>query len=74
MDMMKKSVSLKKIKRYRKNILVRLYNKLKPENIDKFNRMYGSIDVITDDKIDWAIVQCENQINRNKQKTDIPEL
>ena len=55
-------------------MLVRLYNKLKPGNQDIFNRMYGSIDVITDDKIDWAIVQCENQINRNKQKTDIPEL
>lgn len=68
MDMMKESLSLKKIKRYRKNILVRLYNKLKPGNQDIFNKMYGSIDTITDDKIDWAIVQCENQINKNNNK------
>lgn len=71
MDMKQNSESLKKIKRYRKNMLVRLYNKVKPENHDMFNRMYGSIDTIDDSKIDWAIVQLENQIKKNKLKEDV---
>ena len=41
MDMKQNSESLKKIKRYRKNMLVRLYNKLKPGNKDILKRIYA---------------------------------
>jgi len=34
--------------------------------IETFNRMYGSVDEIPLDKMDWAIQQCERSLEKLK--------
>ena len=65
-----KSEALKKIENFRKQTLVDLYNQCTPEQQSVFNRMYVSIMEIPDEKIDWAIEQCERTIAKNKTKED----
>jgi len=36
--------------------------------VNIFNRMYGSVEKITLDKMDWAIQQCERSIEKLKLK------
>lgn len=62
------SEALNKIKDYRKKSLIDLYNQLTPVQQDLFNRMYVGVGEIPDNKIDWAIQQCERTISKNKQK------
>ncbi len=62
------SETLNKIKDYRKKLLIDLYNQLTLAQQDLFNRMYVGVEEIPDDKIDWAIQQCERTISKNKQK------
>lgn len=62
------SEALNKIKDYRKKSLIDLYDQLTPAQQDLFNRMYVGVEEIPDDKIDWAIQQCERTISKNKQK------
>lgn len=64
------SEEMQKIKDFRKQILVDLYNQCEQDQQHFFNRMYGSIDTIADEKIDWAIQQCEMTIEKNKIKKD----
>ena len=63
-----KSDTLKKIENFRKKRLVDLYNQCTPEQQNVFNRMYVSITEIPDEKIDWAMQQCERTIAENKIK------
>lgn len=62
------SEALDKIKSYRKQTLVDLYNQCTVGQQGLFNRMYGSTDKIPDEKVDWAIQQCEKTIKKNKTK------
>lgn len=62
------SEALNKIKDYRKKSLIDLYDQLTPAQQDLFNRMYIDVKEIPDDKIDWAIQQCERTISKNKQE------
>ena len=62
------SEALNKIRDYRKKSLIDLYDQLTPVQQDLFNRMYVDVEEIPDDKIDWAIQQCERTISKNKQK------
>jgi hypothetical protein len=48
----------------KKEKLEKLYNKLTNGQRLGFNFLYGSIDTISDDKIDKAITACENYISR----------
>lgn len=57
------SYTLNKIKKFRRDSLQELLSQCTPDQISIFNRMYKSIDDIPDEKIDWAIQQCENTIN-----------
>ena len=70
------SESLNKIKAYRRQILIDLYNQCTEPQQMIFKRMYshknlelGINDIINkmpDDKIDWSIQQCEKTVEKNK--------
>ncbi len=62
------SDTLNRIKEYRKQALIDLYNQCTEEQQNLFNRMYVSVDKISEDKIDWAIQQCERTILKNESK------
>ena len=51
--------------------LTNLYYQLTDGQKAFFNRMYGSIETIEDNKIEWAIKQCERTIENNAEKRDI---
>jgi len=62
------SKSLDKIKNYKKLILTNLYNDCTVSQQDKFNRIYGSLDSIPDEKIEHAIFLCEKTIEENETR------
>lgn len=51
--------------------LTNLYYQLTDVQKEFFNRMYGSIETIKDNKIEWAIKQCERTLQNNVEKRDI---
>jgi len=71
------SESLEKIKAYRKQVLIDLYNQCTEPQQMLFKRMYSHknlelpidtiIDNMPDDKIDWAIQQCERTVEKNNK-------
>ena len=50
--------------------LYQLYHQLNKAQQNLFNLMYGSIDTIKEEKIDWAIKQCERTVEKNVEKRD----
>ena len=48
--------------------LRKLLSQCTDKQVDIFNRMYKSVDVIPFSKIDWAIQQCERTIVNNNKK------
>lgn len=62
------SEALDKIRNFKSQILQELYDQCTPEQQQLFNRMYESTDQIPEDKIDWAIQQCERTVEKNKRK------
>ena len=58
------SENLKKVKDYRKQLLQELYDQQTDAAKDLFNRMYVSVDKIPEEKIDWAIQQCERTLEK----------
>lgn len=61
------SESLENIKNFRKDTLKKLLDQCTEPQQQIFNRMYGSLAEIPDEKIDWAIQQCERTIIKNKK-------
>ena len=59
------SEALKKIRKFRRQVLANLYNQCTLPQQGKFNLMYGSLANVSEAKIDWAIQQCENTIKKN---------
>lgn len=47
--------------------LKELLAKCTSEQVDLFNRMYQSVDVIPLDKMNWAIQQAERTIEKNEE-------
>ena len=45
-----------------------LLSKVPSESKFLFDRMYGSVDTIPIDKIDWAIQQCERTIEKQRKR------
>ena len=45
-----------------RNKLKELLNQLPSDWVNKFNRMYGSVDDVPLEKMDWAIQQCERSL------------
>lgn len=62
------SESLKMIDNFRHQVLRDLLSQCTEEQINVFNKMYGSINSIAKEKIDWAIQQCERSISGNKKR------
>jgi len=61
-----KTETLDKIREFRYNKLQELLDKCSDGSKDKFKRMYGTLNAneMPDDKIDWAIQQCENTLRK----------
>jgi len=64
------SETLKKIAEFKHEELRRLLKQCTPGQIDLFNRMYGSVDDIAPEKMDWAIQQCERTIKKNEESNE----
>lgn len=63
------SEALDEIEQYRRDVLQRLLDQCTPEQQAFFLRMYpGGVEKIPQDKLDWATVQCENTIKKNRKK------
>lgn len=62
------SETLDRLKNEKKQALKDLLNKCTEPQVNLFNRMYGSIETIPEEKIDWAIQQCESTVKKNKEK------
>ena len=60
------SEALKDIESYRRKTLRDLYNQCTKEQQEFFCKMYGSLEGVKDDRVDWAIQQCETTIKKNK--------
>lgn len=71
-DMKDVSPTLKKIREYKIIQLKALLYKCSNKQRDFFDRIYGSVESISDSKIDWAIVQCENTVKLNIKKFEVP--
>lgn len=54
-----------------RNKLINLYHQVTDKQKEFFNRMYKSIDEIPDEKIEWAIKQCERTLEKNRENRDI---
>ncbi len=61
------SKALIDIENLKKRTLIELLNQCTENQQAFFNRMYGSRDTISKEKIDWAIQQCERTIKENKK-------
>jgi len=59
------SETLDKCKKYKHDQLRDLLSQCTEGQRNMFNRMYGSIDTIKEDKIDWAIQQCERTLKKD---------
>ena len=60
------SEALERIDRLPREILKELYDQCTEEQQGFFCRMYKSLEEIPDEKIRWAIQQCERTIEKNK--------
>lgn len=58
------SETLDRLKQDRRDALRGLLDQCTKKQQALFNKMYGSIDVIPDARIDWAIKQCEKSNKR----------
>ena len=58
--------TLDRIMAFKKAQLHRLLDQCTKEQEAKFDRMYGSRDTIPEDRVDWAIHQCERTVEMNK--------
>ena len=62
------SKTLKEIENFKRQKLKELYNMCTIPQQKFFNKMYGSLDDVPEENINWAIQQCERTIEKNKKK------
>ena len=65
---MNNSNTLERLRIQKHEALKDLLKQCTEPQIQLFNRMYRSVDTISEDKIDWAIQQCERTIQSNNVK------
>lgn len=53
----------------KRELLKKLYDQCTEPQQQLFCRMYKSIEDIPEDKIDWAIQQCERTIEKNEEQS-----
>jgi len=51
-----------------RNELKRLLSQCNEKQVQLFNRMYKSVEVIPKEKMEWAIEQCERTLIENAKK------
>ena len=61
------SETLDRLKKEKKDALKGLLDQCTEKQVSFFNQMYGSFETIPEEKIDWAIQQCERTIKGNEQ-------
>lgn len=62
-----KSPGVKRLRKNKSDFLKELLCQCTEKQKLLFNRMYGSVDTVPEEKIEWAIVQCENTIKENQE-------
>ncbi len=68
------SEALEKIDKYKREVLKELLSQCTEKQQEFFDHMYiYGIDHMPKDKINWAIIQCENTIKKNNSKKKIPK-
>lgn len=65
---MSNSNTLERLRIQKHEALKDLLKQCTEPQIQLFNRMYGSVDIISEDNIDRAIQQCEQTIQNNNVK------
>lgn len=58
----------KQVADYKRNMLRELLDQCTEKQIDFFNRMYGSVDLIPEDKMKRAYEQCKDTLIKNKKR------
>jgi hypothetical protein len=66
-----RSEALARVTEFKKQMLRDFLAQCTEAQVDMFNRMYGSVETIKEDKMEWAIQQCERTVAKNKQKANI---
>lgn len=59
---------IKECLEYKRNRIRSLLKKCKPEQREIFNRMYTSVDKIEEEKMNWAIKQIVQTLNKNSKE------
>ena len=62
------SEALERVDQFPRQILKELYDQCTEEQQGFFRRMYVSLEEIPDEKVRWAIQQCERTIEKNKKE------
>lgn len=63
-----KSENVKRLRKNERDVLKELLAECSQKQQNLFKKMYNSVDTIPKEKIEWAIVQCENTIRENQLK------
>ena len=70
-----KSIALDNLEKIKRQTLKALHDQCTPEQQHLFRLMYqnvGGIENMPDGKIDWAIQQCENTLNKAGIELNLP--
>lgn len=62
--------ALHKVIEFKRDIIKDFLAQCTKEQVNLFNRLYGSVDTIPENKMDWAIEQCERTVENNKTKKE----
>jgi hypothetical protein len=65
-----KSEALLRATEFKRQIIGEFLTECSEAQVDLFNRMYGSVETIAEDKMDWAIQQCERTVAKNRAKAE----
>lgn len=60
-----------KVKEFKRGLIKELLGQCTDEQKSFFNRLYGSINAITEDKMHNAYYQCKRTIKTNKEKVNV---
>ena len=64
------SNALNQIDEFKRTLLRELLQQCTIEQQEMFGRMYKSVEDISEDKIPWALQQCERTIEKNRRNNE----
>lgn len=62
------SEALNKVIEFKRDMIRDFLGKCTEAQVNLFNIMYGSVDKLPTDKMDWALQQCERTVAKNEAK------